>query len=179
VERRLNASSVKRARGFSLFELMIVVIIFGIVAGVLLDRLNYYQEEAEKAAMEYNVRAIRSALRLRMATMLANGQAQQYATLAQANPMEWLDAVPANYLGALQHPNPDRLAPGSWYFDMDNRTLVYLVRTGRRFVPDAAGYKRARFRVALVRSSTRPGVPSVDDGLTSVRIEPVEPYRWQ
>ena len=50
-----------RHAGLTLIELIVVVCIIALCAVLLLDRLRFYQEAAEKAAMEYNVGVVKSA----------------------------------------------------------------------------------------------------------------------
>ena len=71
----------------TLIELVVVVCIIGVLGAVLLDRLRFYQEAAEKAAMEYNVGALKSALQLRVAAMLVRGEERNIESLANANPI--------------------------------------------------------------------------------------------
>ncbi len=56
--------------GFSLFELIVVVCIVAVVAGILLNRLHLYEEAAEKAAMQQTAAAIKSALQMRVAAYM-------------------------------------------------------------------------------------------------------------
>ena len=41
---------VKSAPGFTLLELLVVILVVSLLSGVLLERLWFYQEQAEKAA---------------------------------------------------------------------------------------------------------------------------------
>jgi len=72
--------------GFTLIELIIVVCIVALCAALLLDRLRFYQEAAEKAAMEYTVATMKSALQLRVAAMLVRGEEGSIGKLARSNP---------------------------------------------------------------------------------------------
>lgn len=168
------------ARGFSLLELAVVVIVLGVVASMLLSRLRFYQEAAEKANVETTIGAVKSALRSRMASLLVEGRAQEYVQLAQQNPLDWLDVMPPNYVGKLPLPGGAGVPPGSWYFDPEDRMLVYMVKNGNYFEPDSMGRKRIRLRVVL-NPNFAPGSPdrSPDAHLTdSVSIALVERYRW-
>ena len=53
------------ARGLTLFEFVVSLTVVMVFAGVLLERLRFYQEAAEKAAMEYTVSTLKTALQIR------------------------------------------------------------------------------------------------------------------
>lgn len=164
-------------RGFSLLELAGAFALVAIMATVLLDRLTYYEELAEKARMEATVSTLKSALRIRMATMMIEGRVQEYRLLAGQNPIDWLDKTPDDYRGAVS--DIAGLAAGAWYFNHADRTLVYLVRNGRYFRPDSEGLKRVRLKVVAI--SDRPGTQSVSETIKpadTVVIKLLEPYRW-
>ncbi|QAU34271.1 type II secretion system protein [Janthinobacterium sp. 17J80-10] len=166
-------------RGFSRLELMVVVLVFGILAAVLLERLRFYQEMAEKARMEYTVSRIKSGLRLRMAGLLVAGRAQEYSTLAKQNPIEWLDDKQENYAGEFASEKGQHALPGTWNFDRTDRMLVYSVQHGAHFQPDSTGRKQVRLKVITIRN-TDGGVPNVvaNEPSDSVAVEFVEAYRW-
>lgn len=170
---------MRRPKGFSLLELMVSVSLIGIAMTILFERLSYYQEVAEKTNVEYTVKTIKRALRLRMAMLLVEGRAQEYALLAQENPMDWLEKKPDNYLGRLSNPGVGQVPAGNWYFDSANRSLVYLVAVGGHFQPDSGGQKRLRLQVSLVRnqldSSLSNDAPQASD---SVALRLLEPYVW-
>lgn len=174
-----NGFPVRKFRGFSLLEFLVGVISIGIIATILLNRLLYYQEAAEKTNMEYTMSMMKSALRSRMASLLIEGRAQEYIRLAQENPMDWLEPKPDNYLGKLANPDPGQLAAGNWYFDSANGTTVYLVGRGKYFQPDTTGQKRVRLRVTFVRN--RANSQSNHDPIEptdTVALSLVEPYKW-
>ncbi|HTN65137.1 MAG TPA: type II secretion system protein, partial [Burkholderiaceae bacterium] len=92
---------MQRAHGASRLELLIAVIVIGIVAGLLLERLTRYQEYAEKTVMEATIANLRSGLRVRVAELMVGGQMGRMGDLLRENPITWLAAPPANYAGAL------------------------------------------------------------------------------
>ena len=87
---------MRRQRGFTIFELVVVMVIASVLAIILLNRLWYYQEVAEKAAMEMTVMNMRSGLRLRIADLMMQGRMNEMAQLVQENPINWLETLPAN-----------------------------------------------------------------------------------
>ncbi|HZW22010.1 type II secretion system protein [Noviherbaspirillum sp.] len=163
----------RRGGGFSLLELMIVVSLVGVLATVLLDRLRYYEEAAEKANVEYTISAIKSVLRYKLATLMLEGRMQECAALVGQNPMEWLDAKPENYAGT-----GTNFPHGNWYFDNTNRALVYAPRSSHYFQTDAQGARQIRLRVAKVtQKADGPSTGSCQEAGDSVEIQ-VQRYRW-
>lgn len=162
-----------------MLEFAVAVAAIGILSGILLNRLHYYQELAEKADMEYTIGAIKSALSLRMATMLVDGRAQEFNLLAQENPMDWLEETPRHYRGRIANNIGGQTSAGGWYFDSDTRSLVYVVENGDHFQPNSDGRKRVRLRVISLRNQPS---PTLDDGAAqatdSVALSLIEPYKW-
>ena len=171
---------VKRAQGFTLIELLVVIIIISTLAAVLLDRMLFYQEAAEKAAMEQMAGTLRSALHLQIADRLLHGKTSDIAALAQDNPMDWLSEQPANYVGVRFDPRPGEVPKGSWYFDLKDKTLVYVVARGGDFVPDLAGRKEVRYQVRLVYGrEAQVSRNSTDEReISGVILALAEPYHW-
>jgi len=167
-ERRFSA-------GLTLIELVVVLCIIAVMSVFLLNRLRYYQEAAEKAAMEGNVGALKSALQLRVAAMLMKGEERKIPTLASANPVEWLAEPPRGYQGEFRAPKP-AVPRGSWYFDATGKELVYVPGLDDHLERLADGSKRLRFRVRLELDPTDPDSKSAV--FTAIRMEPVMPYRW-
>src|SRR5256885_13603983 len=161
--------------GFTLIELIIVVCIVALCAALLLDRLRFYQEAAEKAVMEYTVATFKSALQLRVAAMLVRGEEKKIGALARANPMDWLMEPPAGYRGEFRAPQP-AVPRGSWYFDATRNELVYVPSLDAHLERLADGSKRLRFRVRLDFEAA--GSDSEHRGIAAVRVEPVTPYTW-
>jgi prepilin-type N-terminal cleavage/methylation domain-containing protein len=174
--RKLETGDSKlRARGFTLVELAVSISVIAVLAAVLLNRLAYYKELAEKAAMESMVRIIKTGLQIRLAELIITNRQGEAATLEAEDPTEWLDARPANYGGAYG----ENLQRGTWYFDTLERQLVYVINTGDRLDVDVrADPKQIRFRVRLLKDRLHLG-GAVVDSVTGVTLAPLSPYRWQ
>jgi prepilin-type N-terminal cleavage/methylation domain-containing protein len=161
--------------GFTLIELIIVVCIVGLCIVLLLERLRFYQEAAEKAVMEYNVGVVKSALQLRVAALLVRGEEHKIESLGRANPIDWLADPPPGYRGEFRAPQP--VVPrGSWYFDATGNELVYVPNLDSHLERLADGSKRLRFRVRLEFEPT--GSDSERKRVAGIRVEPVMPYTW-
>ncbi len=170
---------MKAQRGFTLFELIIVVIIVSVLAGTFLNRIFYYQEQAEKAAMQQVVAAVQSALVMRYGALLVRGAAseKELGMLANDNPMNWLQQKPHNYAGEYYDPTPKAVAPGNWMFDLKSRDLIYVVDHGEYFTPGKDGRKWIRFHVKLGYDPAL-GRPETGKELASVLLEPAGTYHW-
>ena len=165
----------RKPHGFTLFEFAVAVVIIAILAWVLLTRLAFYQEMAEKAAMESTVRVIKTGLQIRLAELIIGNRQAQAAALEADDPTQWLDARPANYGGTYGEP----LQRGTWYFDAPERQLVYVVNTGDRLqVGVQAGPKQIRFRVRLLQDRLQLG-GAVVASVSGVALVPVNPYYWR
>src|SRR5438045_2255799 len=115
---RMKKATRTPVGGFSLIEFIVVLVIISIVAAVLLDRVKFYQEHAEKTTMEATAATIQAALHLRMAGYLALGRDRDVAGLVGENPMDWLARKPNNYAGAFDRMGADELPDGIWYYDL-------------------------------------------------------------
>jgi prepilin-type N-terminal cleavage/methylation domain-containing protein len=163
--------------GFSLVEFIVVLVVISIIAAILLDRVRFYQQKAEKTAMEATAAAIRAGLHLRMAGYLAAGREQDLPRLARANPMDWLARKPENYAGAFDRIGAETVPDGDWYFDLSDRVLVYRIRYGEAFTADSEGRKEVRFRVVVEYGSLND--PAVElKGIRNVDFSPIAPYTW-
>ena len=171
----------RRTHGFTLIEFLVVVIIISTLGAVLLDRMWFYQEVAEKAAMEQLAGTLRSALHLQIADKLIKGKTRAVSSLAEDNPMDWLAEQPANYVGERFAPKPGEVAKGNWYYDLKDRQLVYVVARGGHFVPNRQGRKEVRFAVRVVYApkAAQGGRENADNQeINGVILTLGEPYQW-
>lgn len=169
-----------KARGFSLLELVVVVAIIGILAGLLLERVLPLIGQAEKVAFMQVRAQIQSALLLEAAERIASGESSRLRELPGSNPMALLLRPPRNYLGALPSSASERLARRAWYFDAQERQLVY--RPGRQanFDPLDGPEDRIELVVNFVyRDADHNGEYDASiDHFDGLRLDSVHPYRW-
>jgi general secretion pathway protein G len=161
-----------RQRGFSFVELAVSVIVALILLGIFLNRVQYYQEQAEKTAMEGVAISLGGALTLQYGQLMARGAAGD--ALKSANPMTWLVAPPKNYSGEFFDPVAGRIEAGNWFFDLKSRELIYIVSSHAHLKADKAGQFLIRFHV--VGNGALSSIPVSD--VSGLRFEPVEPYFW-
>ena len=166
--------------GFSLLELVIVIVIISVLLVMAISRLLALQVDAERVTMESVAGILRSALGMKVADSIVNMKVADLPALEGSNPMDLLAETPKNYLGEKEGVDPAKLDDGSWYFDKQDKVLVYLVRHKGFFTGELSNPPRARFALRLVYSDKNgngvfnPGV----DAIEGMRLSPVEPYSW-
>ncbi len=163
-----------RARGFTLFELVVVLAIISVLISVFLNRLGFYQEKAEQAAMEYTLQAVKTGLQIRLAELIITYRQQQASQLEVENPTQWLSKMPADYAGDYREPPQ----PGTWYYDSARRQLVYVPHNNSHLkVAERGGVKQLRFEVKLIRYQYVIHGGRVG-GVAGIRLVAAYPYRW-
>ena len=165
--------------GFTLIELIVVITVIVILAGLFLVRIPGYQEQAEKAAMQQVEGALQTALVMRYGALMTRGAAneKELSALTADNPMNWLQRLPPNYRGEYYDPTPRTVAPGNWMFDLKSRDLIYVVDHGDAFTPGKDGKKWIRFHARLGYAPML-GQAQAGKELVSTLFEPTEPYHW-
>jgi prepilin-type N-terminal cleavage/methylation domain-containing protein len=170
----------RNCRGFSLLELVVVVIAVALLVGVALERLLPIIGRAQHAAFLDVQRTLHTSLLLAAAERITNGEAATIPALADANPMSLLLQPPANYLGELPSPAPADVPPASWYFDAQSAHLVYRVGRYARFAAREGPADRIELRVAFAyQDRNGNGVfDAAGDRFDGLKLEPLHPYDW-
>ncbi|MDQ1921142.1 type II secretion system protein [Massilia pseudoviolaceinigra] len=158
------SSGCSRRGGFSLLEMAVCTVVMAVLTGVLLQRLLYYREQAELAAVEQLAGVLRSALVLKIGQLQARGKEAEIPSLIGKNPIDWLAEKPRNYAGEYFAPTPAQVGPGNWYFDLKTKTLVYLISGEKKFPRGTA--KRIDFKVEFTRLPT---IPAKQSGTSETR----------
>ena len=138
-----------RQGGAGYFEFAVVAIIFAVLVGIFLHKVQFYQEEADRIAAEQVVTSLRAALASRAASLYLRGNEAEAASLLKQNPMDWLERRPQNYAGEFDAPAPGTVAQGQWYFDRSTATLSYVLNKREFF--GGSGAKRLNFKVKFAQ----------------------------
>lgn len=179
-ELELWGGSKRKSGGFSLLELVVVIVLISFLVTLAISRLLAAQVDAERVTMETVAGTLRSAIGMKVAESIVKYQVPGLSKLEGSNPMDLLAETPRNYLGEFDGVDPSTLQDGSWYFDKRAKTLDYLVRNKGFFTGGASNPPRARFTMRLVYSDKN-GNGVFDRGVDEVqglRLSPVEPYSW-
>jgi len=161
----------KQQCGAGLMEFGVAAAVLAILIFILLQRVQFYQGQAEQAAVATVVADVRSSLGAKLAQRYLPGKELDMAALAEQNPFDWLARKPANYLGEFFSPDERELEPGNWYFDRRGKVLVYLLNQRKTF--GDAVQKRLKFKVKLFRLPTSLAKPSGAPDTSGVTFEPV------
>jgi general secretion pathway protein G len=171
-------TSVNKHAGFTLLELLLTACIISVLAAILLDRVQFYQKMAEKTAMEQTVGILRSALHLQFAELITKDKVADAQYLVGQNPMNWLAEKPGNYAGEFFGDEPEDVASGEWYFDLQGRDLIYLVRNRKK----DESHVRIAFATKLVlkeKKSSETDSAGVGKNVVGVVLEQIVPYVWE
>ncbi len=166
--------------GFSLFELLVVIVIVSILMVIAISRLLALQVDAERVVMESTIGALRSALGIKVAESIVKQKVSALPAYEGSNPMNLLAEVPGNYLGEMEGTDSYTLEKGSWYFDKPARTLVYIVDNTGYFSGGMDNPPRARFKIRLVYTDAD-GNGVFDNGVDPIeglQLAVLESYKW-
>ncbi len=160
--------------GFTLLELVVVIILISILGLFALDRFWSLRVAAERAAVQQVVGNIRSALGLEVARYALENRLAELPLLDGSNPMLLLAQTPAGYLGEIT-PDPAAVVEGSWYFDPASKTLNYRMIYAENSAARRNEPAGARFRITLIyrdRNHNQRFDPGFDaiSGLDLVRL---------
>lgn len=146
---------------------------------VLVERLLYYQEYAEKTVTELTITNMRTGLNLRKAELMMASALGSPAGDLGDNPMGWLPAPDSNYSGEFAGQAPDEAGDGIWYFDRGARELAYRPNLARHFVPGPDGHAEVRVKVQRRPPPPDPAAPVANRASwEGVALVLARPYRW-
>jgi prepilin-type N-terminal cleavage/methylation domain-containing protein len=129
-----------RQRGFSKLEFAVVLVIFGVLASLLFDRLVALEHETERLEVDLTVRHINIGIKTAVGERIMRGEEPRIAELLKENPMNFLGHAPAGKVGAggtaiagsAANRGTAYLA-GEWKFDPGSRILGYQPRQPAAF----------------------------------------------
>jgi hypothetical protein len=165
----LRRASRSRQGGLFLLQFLMALIVLGVLMGSLLGRLDIYQEHAERVAVQQIVVNVRSALQALLAQARLPGHTLDLASLPEQNPFDWLAKKPGNYVGALDAREAQNVEVGKWYFNKNEKVLVYLPRDN--VFSSNASSSKLKFKVKLIRLPTSPDKTAGAQANESVTFE--------
>ncbi len=113
---------MKHARGLGKLEFAVVLAVFGILAGALLNRLIAIEHETEQLEVALTIRHVHVGLKLAIGEKIMRGREAEIPALLDKNPLEFLGDTKVD-AGETAH----------WRFDRDQRLLTYQPRQPEAF----------------------------------------------
>ena len=175
----LPKNFINKQRGFTLLELVVVIVVISILGLFALDRIWSLRIAAEQATVRQIVGNIKSALGLEVAKLALAGKMSTVAQLNKTNPIPLLAQAPNNYLGE-KNVNGQITEPGVWYFDKKQKALIYNVIYKENFKTTLKGLPRIRHRIKLVYND-RNNNKRFDinyDSIGGLDLFPLEKFSW-
>lgn len=120
-------STARKSKGFSLFELIVYILLVSIVFSASMRRFNEFPGEAERANFLAISMQLKAAVSLQMMNAIAAGNWENLGPIENTNPMDLMLETPSNYAGAFNLVDEQTMPRRTWYFDSFNGQLVYLV----------------------------------------------------
>ena len=147
------------------------VVIAGLAAALLLERLLTYAEAAEKSAMEATLSRLSTAMYARLALFVLRGDYQAVAALEEQSPFHTARAETPAYLGEFDGAPPNAEG-GKWYFDRGLKQLVYVPNLKRYLEGERPGDPPTaiRFRAEVRKSGA--------NTYAGVALIPTGEWRW-
>jgi prepilin-type N-terminal cleavage/methylation domain-containing protein len=160
-------------RGFSFFELVVVVLLIGVLMSFAMDKLMSMQVDAERVSVQYVIGALESAVNLQVAEIVVKQGIDAIRTLEKQNPMIYLSKTPANYAGVGMDDANDWQRASGWYFDPDKKILVYTVKNTDHFQSSVEGRPRIRLQLRLIYQD------GDENGLIrGIELHSLDEYHW-
>lgn len=178
-------------RLFRLTVLAILILTFITVATIKIWELRV---AAERVGVVHTLGALQSALGIKLSEIVVKQGASALVQLQHTNPMDLLQqgssdespygvqagSVPSNYLGEFA-PAEAPAEEGIWYFDLEQKILIYRVRFIENFHSDNEAYPdlaRYQLRIHYHDSNGDGRIDPKQDTITNVNIEAMDNYRW-
>lgn len=169
----------QNSKGFTLLELVVVIVLIGFLSLIILNRVWKYRVYAEEAAVTATIGNIRSSLGLEVAKLVVRGQTSNIASLETSNPMMLLAQRPHNYIGEIES-NQNIKETGIWYFDKTDKTLNYIVNFPEIFKSNVHGIPRTRHQIKVIytdRNKNNRFDKNIDE-INGLDLVALEPYQW-
>lgn len=172
--RKLRTPLPQKRWVLRLFEWGVVACVVLILMGVFLQKVRYLQVEAERLNVQAAIENMRASVLL-VTVLRKDNETVRLHARPGGNPAailkEEMGIVPDGYIGALENAKPQDILPGQWYFDLDEKVLVYRLRSADGFESPLPGPPHIRMCLGKIKAA------GLDK--SALALEPCEMYKWE
>lgn len=166
-----------KQHGFSLFEIVVVVLLVGVLMIVAIDRMLQLQIESERVSVQHIIGVLNSAVNLQAAELIVDRGLNSIRSLENTNPLSYLSELPHNYSGLKSDKDANQHDVASWYYDPQQNILVYKVKNRNYFETSLVGTARIRLKIVLLyKEEISHGRNSKIRGIS---VKSLDAYRWK
>jgi general secretion pathway protein G len=158
----------------ALLQFSVIVAVSGILWMLLLDSLHAIQEQSERTVMESTVRNMSSGLQFEIAARIMRGEEASLPQLVGNNPMNYLENVPNEYIGACI----GELLPDTWCFDAGSREIVYLPRQHKKLTFPSGDHRELRWRIVSAAELSGTKLPACSP-VGAITLVSTTSFKWQ
>jgi hypothetical protein len=141
---------IRMDRPLSRLELAVVVLLIASCFTWFLNRMNHMAALAEATALDLTVRNLKTGVMAAAAAGILGNRTDALPRIAEENPVGRAIEPPPGYIGAVRGAVPDSIQPGQWYFDEDQRWLVYHIVNADYIEYAGEGPPRVRIQLQLI-----------------------------
>ena len=158
-------SKLRSSGGFTLIELVVIIVVLGILAAVAIPKLFDVSKEAEQAAVATMVGSLESALSIYVAKQFIEGQ-----PIAAHNPFDDLSNIPSNYNGGNDPVSAANTPNGKWSWVATGSWIKYNPKAGITGGEVISGERFIVYKVEAVVDGT---------DTVGLRLNTTAPYTYQ
>ena len=166
-----------KQHGFSLFELVVVVLLVGVFMTFAIDRMLRIQIDAERVSVQHVIASLKSAVNLQAAESVVSKGLSSIRTFENTNPMNYLQELPYNYSGLKSDLGVANYPLASWYYDSQQDILVYKVKNTNYFASSLPGTPRIRLKVEAIYQQDL--IHKENNKVHGISVNSMDDYSWQ